>query len=160
MKLALSFMAALLAATAQAADPVFIDELMDSSLPVLQRQFAGLRKDGCYKLGEGPFLMITMGRDQKPSRVAVATDLPCRRAEPGPEIEVRHRGGVVLGDSTVVVVGKLGRPDASADPEGPMRKLGDAEYFYVCRVSDGCSRHTSVFIRAGIVSGIAEWNSE
>ena len=65
-----------------------------------------------------------------------------------------------LGDSTVDIVEKMGRPDASAAPETALKTLGDTEYFYVCRVSEGCARHTSVFIRDGLVSAIAEWYSE
>jgi hypothetical protein len=41
-----------------------------------------------------------------------------------------------------------------------MRKLGETEYFYICRVSEGCARHTSVLIRDGVVTAISEWYSE
>jgi hypothetical protein len=54
----------------------------------------------------------------------------------------------------------MGRPDASAPPEVQLKKLGDTEYFFICRVSAGCARHTSVFLRDGLVTAIAEWYSE
>ena len=41
-----------------------------------------------------------------------------------------------------------------------LKKLGDLEYFYVCRVSDQCARHNSVFIKNGVVTALAEWYSD
>ena len=162
MRLALSAVLLLsLAVESRAADPVYLDELMESSLPQLQRWFPNLKREGCYRLADGRFLTITMEKkDQKPWRVALAAEDPCRRAEAGPDLDIRHRSGVLLGENTPTIVEKLGRPDASAEPETALRKLGDVEYFYICRVSEGCARHTSVFIRGGVVSAVAEWYSE
>lgn len=157
----LSLLFLLFAVESRAADPVYIDELMESSAATLQRQFPSLRKEGCYRLADGRFLMLSVNtKDQKPWRVAFASAEPCRGPSAGPDVEVRHRSGVQLGDSSPVVVEKLGRPDASAEPEAALRRLGDIEYFYICRISEGCARHTSVFIRDGLVSAISEWYSE
>lgn len=163
MRLALSAVALLLVAVnVRAAEPVYLDELMETPLPSLQRHFPSLRREGCYKLADGRFVMIAIEKkkEQKPWRVVLASTEPCRRAEDGPDLDVRQRGGLQLGDSTPVIVEKLGRPDASAAPDPALRKLGDLEYFYVCRVSQDCARHTSIFIRGGMVSAIAEWYSE
>jgi hypothetical protein len=151
----------LVAASSRAADPVYLDEIIETPLATLQTQFEGLRKEGCYRVAPNRYLLLTMDKkDGKPWRVALTTEEPCRRAQDGPLLEVRHRKGVELGDSTVAVVEKMGRPDAAAAPETALRKIGDMEYFYVCRVSEGCARHTSVFIKAGVVSGVAEWYSQ
>jgi hypothetical protein len=151
----------LCAAASQAADPVYLDELVETPAATLRQQFPRLKREGCFQLANGQFLMITIDKkDQKPWRVALSQTDPCRRAEPGPDMDVRQRGGVALGDTSVKVVEKLGRPDAAADPDAALRKLGDSEYFYICRVSEGCARHTSVFIREGVVTGIAEWYSQ
>jgi hypothetical protein len=160
--LALAFVALLLAAfDGRAADPVYLDQLIETKLETLQTQFPGLRKEGCYRLNDGRFLLVTMHKKQaKPWRVALSADAPCRRPEEGPVIDVRQRKGVNLGDSTIAVVEKMGRPDAAAEPDTELRRLGETEYFYVCRVSESCARHTSVFIRGGRVTGIAEWYSE
>ncbi|HEX6639706.1 MAG TPA: hypothetical protein VF215_01265 [Thermoanaerobaculia bacterium] len=162
MKNALAFVSLLLvAASSRAADPVYLDQLIESPLTTLQSQFPGLRKEGCYRVAPDRYLLLTMDKkDGKPWRVALSAEEPCRRAEDGPLLDVRQRKGVELGDTTIQVIEKMGRPDASAAPETALRKLGDIEYFYVCRVSEGCARHTSVFIRAGLVSAIAEWYSE
>ena len=150
-----------IAASSHAADPVYIDQLMETPLATLQTQFTGLRREGCYAVGDGRFLLITMDKkDGKPWRVALAATEPCRKPETGPAIEVRHRQGVQLGDTTIMVVEKLGRPDASAAPYTTLKRLGDMEYFYVCRLTEGCARHTSVFMRDGVVSAVAEWYSE
>lgn len=161
-RLVLAFVALLLVpVSSRAADPVYLDQLMEMPLTSLQAQFGeGLRKEGCYRVGEGRYLLITMDKkDGKPWRVALSGAEPCRRATDGPLLDIRQRKGVELGDSTIVVVEKMGRPDAAAEPETALRKLGDMEYFYVCRVSEGCARHTSIFIRNGLVTGIAEWYS-
>lgn len=162
MKLVLAFVSLLLvAASSRAADPVYLDQLIESPLTTLQIQFPGLRKEGCYRVAPGRYLLLTMDKkDGRPWRVALSAEEPCRKPEDGPLLDVRHRKNVELGDSTIVVVEKMGRPDASAAPETALRRLGDTEYFYVCRVTDGCARHTSVFIRGGLVSAIAEWYSE
>jgi hypothetical protein len=162
MKLVLAFVSLLLvAASSRAADPVYLDQLIESPLTTLQTQFPGLRKEGCYRVAPGRYLLLTMDKkDGRPWRVALSAEEPCRKPEDGPLLDVRHRKNVELGDSTILVVEKMGRPDASAAPETALRRLGDTEYFYVCRVTDGCARHTSVFIRGGLVSAIAEWYSE
>lgn len=162
MRLVLTFVSLLLVtASSRAADPVYLDQLIETPLSTLQTQFPGLRKEGCYRVAPGRYLLLTMDKkDGKPWRVALSAEEPCRRAEDGPLLDVKDRKGVELGESTVVVVEKMGRPDAAAAPETALKKLGDMEYFYVCRVSEGCARHTSVFIKGGLVSAIAEWYSQ
>jgi hypothetical protein len=162
MKVVLAFVSLLLvAASSRAADPVYLDQLIETPLSTLQAQFPGLRKEGCYRVADGRFLLITLDKkDGRPWRVALSAEVPCRKAEDGPLLDIRQRKDVQLGDSTIQIVEKMGRPDASAAPETALRKLGDIEYFYVCRVSEGCARHTSVFIRGGLVTAIAEWYSD
>jgi hypothetical protein len=150
----------LIAAESRAADTVYLDQLMETPLADLQRSFHNLKRGGCYRLGAGRFLMIEIERkEQKPWRVVLTSSEPCRHADAGPDLEVRERRGIQLGDTTPTVIEKLGRPDASAEPEPGLRELGQTEYFYICRVSEGCARHTSVFLRDGAVSAIAEWYS-
>jgi len=153
---------ALLAITAgAAADPVFIDQLMEMPLESLQQQFPKLRNDGCYQIGPDRFLRIEVDRkERKPSRISLSSDAPCRRPEEGPALEVRERTGIDLGAATLTVLEKMGRPDASAAPEGAFKRFGETEYFYICRTSEGCARHTSVFVRNGLVSAISSWYSE
>lgn len=162
MRLVIAFVSLLLVTvSSRAADPLYLDEIMEMPLATLQTQFPGLRKEGCYRIGTGRHLLVTINKkDGKPSRVVLSVEEPCRKAEDGPLLDIRERKGVELGDSTVAIVEKMGRPDASAVPETELRRLGETEYFYVCRVSEGCARHTSVFIRAGLVSAIAEWYSQ
>ena len=162
MRVALcGFALLLLALEASAQQTIYLDELTETPLATLQTLFPGLRKEGCYKLANGQFLLITMDKkDGKPWRVSLANEAPTRKSQDGPALEVRHRKGVALGDSTLDVIEKMGRPDASAAPEAALKKLGDTEYFYICRVSDGCARHTSVFIRNGVVTAVSEWYSE
>ncbi|HEV7764926.1 MAG TPA: hypothetical protein VGQ76_08000 [Thermoanaerobaculia bacterium] len=151
----------LVAASTRAADPLYLDQIIEMPLASLQAQFPGLRKEGCYRLGEGRFLLITMDKkDGKPWRVALTSASPCRKAEDGPLLDVQHRKGIGLGDSAVAIIEKMGRPDAAAEPETALKRLGETEYFYVCRVSEGCARHTSIFIRDGLVSAVAEWYSQ
>lgn len=158
----LSLSLLLLALRAQAADPVYIDQLIETPLATLQAQFPGLKKEGCYRIGEGRFLLISVDNKKahKPWRIALSSVEPCRRPEDVPPMDVQERAGVQLGDSTVAVVRHLGRPDASAPPEAQLKKLGDMEFFFICRVSEGCARHTSIFLRDGVVTAIAEWYSE
>ena len=162
MRTAIALTALLFAGSALAADPVYIDQLMEQPLPSLQRSFPGLKKEGCYRIGADRYLLIGLDKkDQKPWRVVLTASPPCRRPEDTPvAIDVRDRKGVELGMGSVELVTKMGRPEASAAPEASLRKLGDTEYFYICRVSEGCARHTSVFVRSGIVTAIAEWYSE
>lgn len=144
-----------------AADPVYLDQLMETPLATLQTQFPGLKKEGCYRLADGRYVRIEIDRkDGKPKSVTIANVAPCRKATDGPAIDVRQRKGVELGDTTIAVIEKMGRPDASAAPEAPLAKLGETEYFYVCRVSEGCARHTSIVMQNGLVTAIAEWYSE
>lgn len=151
----------LIAAAAGSADPVYLDELIETPLATLQQQFPKLRREGCYQIATERYLMIEIDRkDRKPWRVVIASTVPCRRAEDGPLLDVRERTGIELGESTVKIVEKLGRPDASATPEAAQRRLGETEYLFMCRVSDGCARHTSVFVREGIVTAISQWYSE
>ena len=161
MRLVFAFVSLLLAALElRAADPLYLDQLIEMPLAELQTQFPGLRKEGCYRIEGGRYFLITMDKKGgKPWRVALSTEQPCRRVEELPTLDIRERKGVELGNSTVMVIEKMGRPDAAAEPDTTLRKLGDTEYFYVCKVSEMCARHTSVFIRAGLVTGIAEWYS-
>jgi hypothetical protein len=162
MRLVIAFVSLLLVAvSSRAADPLYLDQLIEMPLATLQTQFPGLRKEGCYRIAPDRYLLLTMDKkDGKPWRVTLSSDEPCRKPEDGPLLDVRQRKGVDLGNSTVSVVEKMGRPDASAVPETALRRLGDVEYFYVCRVSEGCARHTSIFIRAGLVTALAEWYSQ
>lgn len=151
----------LVASSAGAADPVYLDELIEMPLATLQQQYPNLKSEGCYQLAEQQFLHISIHRrERKPWRVTFATDLPCRKADTGPVIELRSRSGLRLGDNTLAIMERLGRPDASAPPNNDQKRLGEVEYFYICRVSEGCARHTSVFVRNGLVTAISEWYSE
>lgn len=163
MRLAVAVASLLLVAVhVHAAEPVFIDQLIETPLANLQQQFPSLKKEGCYQLGGGRFLQISIDKkDQKPWRVTLTSEAPCRRPESAPEgLDVRARSGLVLGDNSLDIVERLGRPDASAAPESAHRRLGDTEYFYICRISEGCARHTSVYVKSGVVSAISEWYSE
>jgi hypothetical protein len=162
MRTVLAFVSLLLAAvSSRAADPLYLDELIETPLSTLQTQFEGLRKEGCYRIAPDRYLLLTLDKkDGKPWRVSLSTAEPCRKPADGPLLDVRHRKGVELGDSTLAVVEKMGRPDAAAAPETALKRLGDMEYFYVCRVSDSCARHTSVFIKNGLVTAVAEWYSQ
>lgn len=162
MRLATAVVSLLLVAiSSHAADPVYVDELVETPLATLQKHFRTLKTEGCYELEPGRFLHIALDRkDQKPWRVTLASQPPCRRPDPAQPLDVRVRSGVLLGDSTLAVVERLGRPDASASPDGDQRRLGETEYFYICRVSEGCARHTSIFVKNGVVTAISEWYSE
>ena len=159
---AFAFAALLLAGSAVAADPVYIDELMEQRLATLQQQFPSLKKDGCYRIGADRYLLIEIEKkDQKPWRVILTSTPPCRRPEDtAVAIDVRQRKGVELGERTSAILSKMGRPDAAAAPEAALKKLGDTEYFFICRVSQNCARHTSVLVKEGVVTAIAEWYSE
>ena len=161
MKVLIVVASLLFAGSAVAADPIYIDQLMELPLSTLQQSFPGLKKEGCYSVGADRFLLIDIEKkDQKPWRVVLTDTAPCRRPEEGPQLDVHQRKEVTIGMRTTEVVEKMGRPDASAAPEAALKKLGDTEYFYICRVSEGCARHTSVFVRNGIVTAIAEWYSQ
>jgi hypothetical protein len=162
MRTVLAFVSLLLVAvSSRAADPVYLDQLIETPLSTLQTQFEGLRKEGCYRVAPERYLLLTLDKkDGKPWRVALSAAEPCRKPVDGPLLDVRHRKGVDLGDSTLAVVEKMGRPDAAAAPETALKRLGDMEYFYVCRLSDSCARHTSVFIKDGLVTAVAEWYSQ
>ena len=144
------------------ADAVYIDELMQTPLDVLQTHFEGLKKDGCYRLADGRYVLLNVDRrSKKPQRVVISASEPCKRpAAARTPMDLRHRGGIEIGDSTLVVLEKMGRPDASAAPEAAFRGLGDLEYFYVCRAEAECVKNTSVFVRQGSVSAISEWYSD
>jgi hypothetical protein len=162
MRLAAAFTSLLfVAVTSHAADPVYLDQLIETPLATLQQQFPNLKAEGCYALDAERFLHITIHKkDRKPWRVTLTSESPCRRPEAVTGLDIRARSGVAIGDSTVSVVSRLGRPDASAPPNGDQRRLGEIEYFYICRVSEGCARHTSVFVKEGAVSAVSEWYSE
>ena len=163
MRLASAVTSLLLAAAvnAQTAAPVYLDELAESPLASLQQTFPQLKTEGCYRLASGTFLTISIDKkDRKPWRVIMSSAEPCRRPDGGPELDLRTRSGIQLGDTTADILQRLGRPDTSMEPEGPQRRLGTTEYFYVCRVSEGCARHTSVFVTNGVVSAVSEWYSE
>lgn len=161
MRLAIAFVVLLAVSAGDvSAEPIYLDQLMEMSLATLQQQFPKMRNEGCYQLGPERFLWIDMKKKGKPWRVALTSNPPCRRPENGPAIDVRERTGVELGARTKNVLDKMGRPDASAPPQGAFKKLGETEYFYICRLREGCSRHTSVFMRDGVVTAIASWYSE
>jgi len=162
MRVALSVLSLLfVAVSSRAADPVYLDELMETPVAKLQTIFADLRKDGCYRIAPDRYIRVTIDKkDQKPWRVVLASAPPCRRAETGPAIDIRSRAGVELGQSQMAVIERIGRPETAAPAESDMRRFGDMEFFYVCRVSEGCARHTSVYFKDGVVSAISEWYSE
>lgn len=164
MRLAIAVTSLLLAAGTihgQAANPVYLDELAETPLASLQQTFPQLKNEGCYQLGAGRFLHITIDRkDKKPWRVTLAAEAPCRRPEAGPALDIRAKSGIRLGDNTADLVERLGRPDTSMEPDSQQRRLGSTEYFYICRVSEGCARHTSIFMTDGVVTAISEWYSE
>jgi hypothetical protein len=161
MRTALAVMSFAVALSSQAADPVYLDQLMETPLATLQQQFPGLKREGCYSIGNNRFLLISIAKKEgKPSRIALSSQPPCKRPQEGPAMEVRQRKDLLLGDNTIKVIEKLGRPDASTSPETALQRLGEIEYFYVCRVSEMCARHTSVFITDGIVTALAEWYSD
>ena len=160
MRLAAAVLA-LLVGGSMAAEPVYLDQLMEMPLETLQRSFPGLKREGCYRIGADRYLFIDVSKkEQRPWRITY-TAVPCKRSggDEGAQIEVRHRQGVELGNSTVAVLEKLGRPDASAAPDPNLKRFGETEYFYICRISEGCARHTSIFVKDGMVSAIAEWYS-
>lgn len=159
MRIALAIVMLLFAAGSAVADPIYIDQLMESPLQSLQSLFPGLKREGCYRVAENRYVTITVDRkENKPWRIALGT-AACRKSEDA-ALDIRHRKGVELGDSTVAVMEKMGRPDASAAPDAKVKHLGEIEYFYICRLSEGCARHTSIFIRDGVVSAISEWYSD
>jgi hypothetical protein len=162
MRVALSVLSLLFVAVAAvAADPVYLDELMESPVPRLQTMFPDLRKEGCYQIAADRYLLLTIEKkEQKPWRIILASSLPCKRAESGPLLDVHERSGVELGQSQSAVVQRLGRPESALPADSNMKLFGDTEYFYICRVSESCARHTSVFLKNGIVSAIAEWYSQ
>jgi hypothetical protein len=162
MRLATAVMALLVLAGGVSAEPVYLDQLMETPLATLQQQFPSLKKEGCYRIGADRYLLIAIEKkDSKPWRVALTSTPPCKRPEDAAvAIDVRERKGVELGQTTPQMIATIGRPDASAAPESSLKKLGDTEYFFLCRVSEGCARHTSVFVRDGVVSAIAEWYSD
>jgi hypothetical protein len=162
MRTAIAFAALLFVGSAAAADPVYLDQLMEQAVPELQQQFPGLKKEGCYRIGADRFLLVEIEKkSQKPWRVVLASTSPCRRPDDTPvAVDVRQRKGVELGERTSGILAKMGRPDAAAAPEASLKKLGDTEYFFICRVSESCARHTSVLVKEGIVTAIAEWYSE
>ena len=145
-----------------AADPIYIDQLMDTPLAALQTHFSGLRRDGCYTLADGSFVLVNIDRKEgKPWRVALTADPPCRRPTPvRTPMDLQQRKGVAIGDRLTDVVAKLGGPDAITDTDSKLRQFGDSEYLYICRSDQACVRHTSIFMRDGLVSAIAEWYSE
>ena len=156
-----SLLLMLAAATGIAADPVYLDEIAETPLSRLQTMFAGLKNEGCYRIAEERYVLITIDKkDEKPWRVVLSSTPPCRRADTGPAIDLRVRTGVELGETQLAVVGRMGRPDTAAEAEPSMKKFGDMEFFYLCRVSESCARHTSVFLKQGTVSAVAEWYSE
>ena len=162
MRVALSVLALLfVAAASSAADPVYIDELMETPVARLRTTFSTLKKEGCYRIAENRYVLVQIDKkDLKPWRVILATEPPCRRAETGPVIDLRLRTGFDLGQTQVDVVKTMKRPETAQPTDTALRRFGDMEWFYICRVSEGCARHTSVFFKDGVVSAISEWYSE
>ena len=145
-----------------AADPVYIDQLMETPVETLQTHFAGLKRNGCYKLQDGRFVLVNVDRKTgKPWRIALSAGEPCRSAdEVRTPMDLQHRKGLLLGEGTAAILEKLGRPDAMTETEPKLEMLGEMEYFFICRVDQDCARHTSVFTRDGMVTAIAEWYSD
>jgi hypothetical protein len=87
---------ALLFAASVAADPVYLDQLMETPLATLQQQFPGLKKDGCYRVADGRYVLLDISRKEgKPWRVALTDTAPCKRPEDlAAALDVRHRKGV------------------------------------------------------------------
>jgi hypothetical protein len=141
---------------------VYLDQLMEMPVAQLREQFPGLKNTGCYRVAAERYVLIDIDKKAgKPWRVALTSAPPCKRPEDlAVALDVQHRKGVDLTQKTMDVLERMGRPDASAAPEPKLKMLGDTEYFFICRVSEGCARHTSVFIRDGLVSAISEWYSE
>lgn len=151
----------LLAAPVFAADPIYLDQMMEMPLGTLQRTFPELRKEGCYQLAPDRYLLIEIEKkDQKPGRIVLSSMPPCRRPVDAPNVDVRARNGVELGIGPAEILNRAGKPDTAARPDSTLKRFGDLEYFFICRVSEGCARHTSVFLKDGVVSAIAEWYSE
>lgn len=151
------------AASSRAADPTYIDQLVETPAATLQGSFTGLKGEGCYQLAADRFLLIDIDKkDQKPWRVMVMSNAPCRRPIEVPDMDVRSRAGVELGQNAQQVIEHLGQPNATSGTDKDLRRLGagDMEYFYICRVSEGCARHTSVYLKDGVVAAIAEWYSQ
>lgn len=162
MRVAFAVLALLFVAGGAAGDPVYLDQLMETPVATLREQFPGLKKEGCYRVAAERYVLIDVNKkDGKPWRVALTDVAPCKNPQDlSVALDVRHRKGVLIGQKTMEVLAIMGRPDASASPEPSLKRLGDTEYFYICRVSEGCARHTSIFVRNGLVSAIAEWYSE
>jgi hypothetical protein len=151
----------LVAGSSRAADAVYLDQLVETPLATLQGEFTGLKSEGCYAVAPDRYLLVSIDKkDQKPWRVILTAAPPCRRPDTGPTMDVRERAGVQLGDPVAEVVRRIGQPNAASRPEDNLKKLGDMEYFYICRVSEGCARHTSIFLKEGVVAAISEWYSE
>ncbi len=162
MKIALVVSLLFVSVSSGAAEPVYLDQLMETPLATLQAQFPNLKREGCYRVADSRYLLISIDKkDGKPSRIAYSSEVPCKRpVDTAEAIDVRMRKGVELGDSPIAVREKMGQPDASTTPDAALKRLGDIEYFFVCRVSEMCARHTSVFLRNGTVTALAEWYSE
>src|SRR5215213_4048341 len=86
MRTVLAFVSLLLVtASSRAADPVYLDQLIETPLATLQTQFEGLRKEGCYQVAPGRYLLLTLDKkDGKPWRVALSAAEPCRKPIDGP----------------------------------------------------------------------------
>lgn len=162
MRLALAGTVMVLLSAVANADPIYLDQLIETPLDALQTHFPGLRSNGCYEIDDGRFLLIDIdAKERKPWRVVISAAPPCRRPQKTTSpLDVQERQGINLGQTTPEIVKQLGRPDASASPETSLSRLGEVEYFYICRVDEGCARHKSVFVRNGVVTAIAEWYSE
>ncbi len=162
MRVAIAVVSLLLVAgSSGAADPVYLDEMVETPLASLQTMFTGLKREGCYRIAEDRYVLITIDKkDEKPWRVLLSSMPPCRRAETGPAIDVRARSGVELGQSQITVVQRMGRPEVAGEPEASMKRFGEMEFFYICKVSESCARHTSVYLKQDAVTAIAEWYSE
>ncbi|HKR63980.1 MAG TPA: hypothetical protein VJZ00_09635, partial [Thermoanaerobaculia bacterium] len=68
--LSLLFIAA--GSRAQQPQPVYLDQLIETPLATLQTQFPNLKKEGCYRIGDNRFLLISVEskKEHKPWRVA------------------------------------------------------------------------------------------
>jgi hypothetical protein len=161
MRVTIALAVFLATAAARAQEPVYLDQLIETPLATLEAQFGALKREGCFRIAPDRYLLLTIDRkERKPSRVVLTSIPPCKRPVDGPALDVRERSGISLGDKTLDVISRLGRPDAAAAPDATLKKLGETEYFYICRVEEGCARHTSIIMSNGLVTAIAEWYSE
>src|SRR5690349_24814550 len=102
MRVAVAFLALVLTtAVAQAADPIYLDQLIETPADTLEAQLGKMKREGCFQIGADRFLFITMDKkDRKPWRVVLSSIEPCKKPVQVAEMDVRERNGVNIGDTT------------------------------------------------------------